>query len=470
MGASGIHILSDGNRNNHPIDEIKCLLPAGSGHCILHVCCLLAEESNQSRASIRQHSVGHQYWLTCLYIYPILTSSMASALALPNTAFKSFESFEASPWKDLRRNPEFGQYIPRYDEQLLGPEINLYIQPPFQISDYVKLETYNCKDCQLRWLVGFEGIRSASSHPLHHTLFQPNSGQTKRCLIVHICGTCIPALDDPSLKSCVAVYFAPRSRYNISKRLYSPILTDLSAAKVAATAALKQVRTEICPQREEELHTIPRSPLNITWQDDGWTTSSCEMLQNFWRFRLLVATESWPLVLFLWAKSAWCINNKMSKNRSHRRDDSVEPETEEDIDKVLLEELDLLARLGIQVQWYCVEKEDNENAVCLAMQKLGIYRSTEPSKAPVAAPEALEAPEGSKDAEGSVDLEELEALKISEAPEEIETPEDPPEGSKDVEGSLDSEERATSFEDLSGGIGREGFRVPKGPGRRRRWW
>jgi hypothetical protein len=33
------------NGNNHPIDEIKCLLPAGSGHCTL--CYLLAEENNQ---------------------------------------------------------------------------------------------------------------------------------------------------------------------------------------------------------------------------------------------------------------------------------------------------------------------------------------------------------------------------------------------------------------------------------------
>jgi hypothetical protein len=226
----------------------------------------------------------------------------------------------------------------------------------------------------------------------------------------------------------MAVYFAPFSKHNIFKRLYSPIITDTSAAKVAATAALKQVRTEICPQREEELHTTPRAYFNITWHDDGWTTPSCEMVRSVWRFRLLVATEPWPLILFVWEKSTWYIDNNMSKNRSPRRDDSVGPETDETIDKELLEELDLLARLGIQVQWYCVKRKDNENAVFLAMQTLGIYRSTEPSKAPAAAPEALEASEGSKDtedsknAEGSIAPEQLEALKTCS--EALETPEE----------------------------------------------
>jgi hypothetical protein len=312
---------------------------------------------------------------------------------------------ESAPLNTLQRYPEFLQYVPQYDEQLLGPAVNFLIQEPFEKPNYVKLETYNCEDCQLKWLVGFKGPSNAESHPSHHTLSQKNTGQTKRSLIVHICAACVLPPEAPSQKSSMAVYFAPFSRYNISKRLHSPILTDSSAAKVAAAAALKKVRTEICPQREELIHTTPRFQVNITSQDDGWTTPPCETARNVWRFRLLVATDSWPLIEFVWVKSRWYVNNNMSKKSAPQRHDSVEPVTHEAIDVELLEEIDLLARLGIQVQWYCVEREDNQDAVSLALNEIGIFRSREPSKAPAAAPGTVKASEGSKDAESSKNAE-----------------------------------------------------------------
>jgi hypothetical protein len=333
-----------------------------------------------------------------------------------------FNMMESDPLDTLQRYPEFLQYIPQYDEQLLGPAVNFLIQEPFEKPNYVKLETYNCEDCQLKWLVGFKGPTNAESHPSHHTLSQKNTAQTKRSLIVHICGTCVLPPEVPSHKSSMAVYFAPFSRYNISKRLHSPILTDTSVAKVAATAALKKVRTEICPRREEEIHTMPRFQVNITSQDDGWTTPPSETALNVWRFRLLVATDSWPLIEFVWGKSRWYVNNNMSKNRAPQRHDSVEPVTNEAIDEELLEELDLLARLGIQVQWYCVEREDNQDAVSLALNQIGVFRSREPPKVPAAAPGTVKASEGSKDAESSKYAESskiVEGLMGSEKPEAL---------------------------------------------------
>jgi hypothetical protein len=95
----------------------------------------------------------------------------------------------------------------------------------------------------------------------------------------------------------------------------------------------------------------------------------------------------------------------MSKNRGPQRHDSVEPVTHEAIDVELLEEIDLLARLGIQVQWYCVEREDNQDAVSLALNEIGIFRSRAPPKAPAAAPGTVKASEGSKDAESSKNAE-----------------------------------------------------------------
>lgn len=236
-------------------------------------------------------------------------------------------------------HPERFRFRPQLDEEVRGdlnspPNPEVYDVPPY----------HYCEACETTWLVGLDGPESARQHPSHNTRFHRHSGQSRRSMLVHMVGACSYDGDACGKPSC-GIFFGPNSSYNISRFLKIPNPTKKAAEILAATAAVRYVRKMFRPKRETIIRSEGGIHLECRWQD-GWVTSPLEFYRNNWTFRLIVVTDSKYLVNSLCNdKGIWQLN----PNIVHYRNAMGAPPAGDALFVDLLEEIDLLARDGVEV-------------------------------------------------------------------------------------------------------------------------
>jgi hypothetical protein len=242
--------------------------------------------------------------------------------------------------------PAKSRYMLEVDEQLLGYDAI------FRMTDEDRIPPLNqtpalpyvyCAACETTWLVGLEGEESAKNHPYHNTLFQRDSGQSRRSMVVRVKGTCSND-NAPSDKSSVEIFFGPGSSYNIISNLNTLSPTEQTAEILAATHAMCQVRKKVRSKREEIVRAKEGIYLEDRWSI-GWSTPRLERHRNNWIFRLIVITESTYLVECLWRhRQGWQL-----KPDSLYRDSQGAPLLHGALFVDLLKEIDLLSRDGVEV-------------------------------------------------------------------------------------------------------------------------
>ncbi|KAI1412816.1 hypothetical protein F5Y13DRAFT_162716 [Hypoxylon sp. FL1857] len=249
------------------------------------------------------------------------------------------------------------RFMPQWDEQLLGPSNTLmikigYDKPPNPLTPN-ELHLNYCQDCELTWLEGNAGSEAALSHPSHHTHAHVYAG-TNRSLVVFIDGAC--PFNGQELFTTflsIGVYFGRGSPYNVSKCLDDvPRPSNQKAEIAAALEAMRHVRQNIEPTRRALIrNTLPRG--------------SEDHRRDIRRFRLVIATDSSYLVECLSDRiSKWSLTNGVYMNEKGRAITNSEGFMR------LNNEVDALSRVGIQVVWYHVPREHNQEADRLAQAAL----------------------------------------------------------------------------------------------------
>ena len=114
---------------------------------------------------------------------------------------------------------------------------------------------------------------------------------------------------------------------------------------MAATAAVRQVRETVIPQREEIVRERQGIHLERRWGDE-WATPRLEYHRNNWVFRLIIVTDSSYLVECLCRyKQAW----RLKPNSVDLRDYNGAPLPDGPLLVRLLEEINELSRDGVDV-------------------------------------------------------------------------------------------------------------------------
>jgi ribonuclease HI len=265
--------------------------------------------------------------------------------------------------------PSLSRFIPQHDEQVLGPRNTIHIRTDYDIPPSPdtpdKLQFTYCRHCNATWLVGNNGSEAAKAHPSHNTHYHDFTGQSRRSLVVHVDGAC-PGNGPNSTRSSIGVYFGHGSSHNISRLLPESRPTNQTAELSAAIAALQHVRTSVRPQREVMVRAGPPDGVQFhtlcRWED-GKITTPTECLRNVWHFRLIIATDSAYLVNCLCQyRKDWTFNAQTqtyyTRNGKAVKNSALFAE--------LVKEIDLISRVGVQVQWYFVPREFNKDADALA--------------------------------------------------------------------------------------------------------
>ncbi|KAI0469096.1 ribonuclease H-like domain-containing protein [Xylaria cf. heliscus] len=249
---------------------------------------------------------------------------------------------------------ETGQnrFIPQWDGQLLGPanicgiETN-YADPPKALTPD-QLNMHYCGECQLTWMEGDVGAEAVRSHPSHHTYQHIHAG-TNRSLVVFTDGACSSNGSSSAVKASIGVYFGPQPRYNISRlRNGNGIPTNQVAEIAAARSALRQVRQNIEPIRRVLIQTL-------------FPQAEEDQVRDIKRFCLIVATDSSCVVECMSKHIAkWSLVDGIYMNRQGHviRNGHVFAK--------LADEVQELSMVGVQVAWYHVPREFNQEADRLA--------------------------------------------------------------------------------------------------------
>lgn len=236
------------------------------------------------------------------------------------------------------------RFIPQWDQQLLGPANTFQIKrdygTPPKPEHLQASALLACSECELTWLVGKLGHSAASNHPSHHTLSHVYAG-TSRSLIVHTDGACIDN-GQPSAVAGVGVYFGANSRYNVSAPLETSVAPTSQVAELhALLRAMQVVRKDIVPAR------------SVLVQDDHDTK----------RFRLVLVTDSsYAVECMCKHRKSWILDDeqKCLKNQQGKEI------TNSDILLAIEAEVEKLSRVGVQVTYYNVPRELNQDADALA--------------------------------------------------------------------------------------------------------
>ncbi|KAI4860571.1 hypothetical protein F4820DRAFT_436386 [Hypoxylon rubiginosum] len=224
-----------------------------------------------------------------------------------------------------------------------------------------------CEECGLTWLESKADFK-AEICPNPEAYFKPEPGSKvepisqealslthvyrpsiPRSVVVFFSGISIQ--QQQSTVGSVGVYFGPDSPYNFSQRqggAWSHRAIDLKAA----LEALRKVRQSVDAERQTLIcNSMPKG------DKDSWG--------NIKRFRLVAATDSSCVVDWLCRElKTWTLVGSTYVNTKG------EPVKESRGLLVIKEELEALAKAGIQVVWYHVPREHNQNAHKLMREAL----------------------------------------------------------------------------------------------------
>ncbi len=228
------------------------------------------------------------------------------------------------------------RFLPQMDLQTVGPSWIVQreaasltignLPPALPPSDPLVAMSY-CDSCQLTWLRGFNKDRH--THPLHNAVDRDAAGEG-RCLrsIVIWVGASVRAG-----RMTYSAYFGGNSKYNITEELAGDKQTLLNAQIMASLRALEMTKSRVLADVVGLLKQHKASG-----EDDGSDV----------HFRVLLVTDS-----------GFLVDNIC---------DSFHDTTK--LPLSVVEKFDAvygdLEEVGIELQWYLISKEHNQQANALA--------------------------------------------------------------------------------------------------------
>ncbi len=245
------------------------------------------------------------------------------------------------------------RFMPQWDEQLLGPANTFrlqqdYAHPPTP-SAAATLNLHQCGNCQLTWLIGENGPITASSHPSHHTYWHVYAG-TRRSIIVFADGACS---SNGAINACagVGIQFMEGSKFNVSEAFtLQGVATNQRAELHAVARALETVRTQVMPERRTHVLNADNRCQPAAFRDVV-------------HLRLIVATDSSYVVESMCAHfEGWTVDQTSGtlKNKQGKVVKNSKGFLR------IQREVDALSRIGVQVVYYHVCREENAAADRLA--------------------------------------------------------------------------------------------------------
>ncbi|KAJ6264870.1 hypothetical protein Dda_1023 [Drechslerella dactyloides] len=261
------------------------------------------------------------------------------------------------------------RYIPRWDEHLFGLDAVAlmdkdYHSPPTAAG---LLTFHYCMLCELNWLVSVNGYPDTSDHRAHLSgKFGPLG---YRSLAVWIDG----CYDRHHKLAAIGRFFGPGSPHNKGlelKRWHQKVPSCQRAEIAAAIEAMRYVRTVILPSLETEMSSTVKTFRREHTQ--GPVVLNEREHWHEWRTRLIICTHSNWLVertcddmhhyVFNPSRNAWLDRQgKPIQNGPHFNR--------------LREEVESLAKVGVQVVWSLVGKHNNVGARALVDDYLADLRS-----------------------------------------------------------------------------------------------
>lgn len=218
------------------------------------------------------------------------------------------------------------------------------------------LDLQTCPICQLSWFVGRMGPAAASSHPSHHTYCDSVIG-TERSLVVYTDGFCRQRTGNGSIIG-VGVFFQDNSKFNISEPFVMEpdvIATNQVAGLYAIICALQVVRLRILRILRERIEHI----------DDAGHGRSEEARYNFLVFRLVVVTDfAYAITAMLRGLPKWTWN---AQRQLYERKRGAVVKNSRGFRRIV-DEVDALARVGIQVVYYRLHRNEDSQANRLAYE------------------------------------------------------------------------------------------------------
>ena len=242
------------------------------------------------------------------------------------------------------------RFTPQIDHQIHGDaKIDMPEGSPKPFS-FSRLSIKACGDCSHLWLDS-QSQRHAPC-PSHAAV---HSGS--RSIFVFVDGAC-PSNGKPAAKAGFGVFFHPDSSLNVAASLDLPAKeypTNQKAEIYAVVFALETVRTKVLQARHDFLKNfIPCAPCH----DRCWRESLL--------FRTIITTDSSYVVECMtshMAKWIWIEEKQVYINRKSKKTILNSKAI-----RLVEEEVEKLAKLGIEVVYYHVGRGENSEADALARQ------------------------------------------------------------------------------------------------------
>ncbi|KAG4435370.1 hypothetical protein IFR05_009156 [Cadophora sp. M221] len=212
--------------------------------------------------------------------------------------------------------------------------------------------THYCTGCQLTWLVGEKGEEAAKSHPSHYSYSHSYAG-TSRSLLVFTDGAC-SGNGAPGARGGLGAFFGIGSKYNLAERLaISGNPTSQKAELEAVARAMETVRTTILPDRR-----------GIVVGSKGGHNSRA--VSDIMHMRLIIVTDSSYTV------EGMCkhMDNWEKNNQGVLVNNDGKPAENSQGFLRLESEVEKLSMVGVQVAYYHVGREENQQADALAKRNI----------------------------------------------------------------------------------------------------
>ncbi|KAK0100881.1 hypothetical protein ONS95_007326 [Cadophora gregata] len=254
------------------------------------------------------------------------------------------------------------RFTPQWDEQVLGPgntyKIQMNYDNPPKALPLSSLQTHYCSSCHLTWLVGEKGEAAAKDHPSHHTYSHEYCG-TSRSLLVFTDGACSEN-GSSGARGGLGVFFGPHSKFNFAEFLaVSGTPTNQKAELEAVARAMEDVRRKVLPNRRSI----------VTSSKGGHDPRAVSAVM---RMRLIIVTDSSYIVESMCKHIQDWKENKQGvlMNKAGKAVENSQAFLR------LQKEVDALSRVGIQVAYYHVGREENRDADALAKASISGSQSS----------------------------------------------------------------------------------------------
>ncbi|KAI3325929.1 hypothetical protein HD806DRAFT_532584 [Xylariaceae sp. AK1471] len=307
----------------------------------------------------------------CRYLYD------SGAQSLPDSELDSEDDSEDLGELPSKAFPphlhkQTNRFIPQEDKQMRGGLLHYdliqrisdnSLKPAQPCDSSMQGVFQTCDNCQLSWLVSWNYTEDETSHPDHNASELPNSPYPWRSLLVQVDGTCLRNGSGAETRAAVGVYFAANSKYNVSRLIKGQRRhTNQTAELEAAYCALWTIKEEVIPDRRRAfLKRLGREGQALKPHDE-LRLSEVGLVD----FRVIVQTDSLYLVeCFCKHMSGW---QRGSDGKWVNR--RGEPINNSDHFDAVKKQIDELAKYGVSVVWYHVERRFNREADHLANEAL----------------------------------------------------------------------------------------------------